>query len=92
MINLTVLLHFMPKVAVTPNRTIQKSPDFHRICENPVFVRSVLGFSMIFRFHNLHICDIELIRSIYAVIKMFTRNILHFMKQGQVSCYGTFRL
>ena len=42
-------------------------------CENPVFVRSVLGFSRIFRFDNLHICDIELIRSIYAVIKMFTR-------------------
>ena len=38
-----------------------------------MFVRSVLGFSTIFRFDNLHICDRELIRSIYAVIKMFTR-------------------
>ena len=37
-----------------------------------MFVRSVLGFSKIFRFDNLHICDIELIHSIYAVIKMFT--------------------
>ena len=36
-----------------------------RISTNPVFVRSVLGFSTIFRFDNLHICDIELIRSIY---------------------------
>ena len=46
----------------------------HQIaCENPVFVRWVLRFSTIFRFDNLHICDIELIRSIYAVIKMFTR-------------------
>ena len=38
-----------------------------------MLVRSVLGFSTIFRFDNLHICDIELIRSIYAVIKMFKR-------------------
>ena len=42
------------------------------ICENLVFARTFFSFSMIYRFDIFHICNLELVRSINAVIKMFT--------------------